>query len=210
VTGARADTVLQLMDRIERFTLARVWTDLSDDELDWEPIAGMWGVRRRDECTTPHPFGAGEWVVDFDGAAESGGRIAPMTTIAWLLWHIGSMPGRTVETEVFGGPHAMASGWTSPYLAHHEIFRRADRAVEVLRGGWSSFRAAVASSSDADLERPVRRYTYAAEPPRDGVFVAGPPGDANPAVFSVVGTIHEVVHHATQVCSLRDLYAHRS
>ncbi len=209
MTGERADTLLQLMERIERFTLARAWTDLTDDELVWEPVAGMWSVRRRSECTTPHPFGAGEWVVDFDGAAESGGRIAPMTTIAWLLWHIGSMPGRSVDTEVFGGLHTMSSGWTSPYLEHHEIFRTADRAVEVLRSGWSSFRGSLESASDDDLERPVRRYTYAAEPPRGGVFVAGPPGDEHPAVFFVNGTIHEVAHHATQICVLRDLYAHR-
>ena len=209
MTGGPADALLQLMARIETFTLARVWTNLTDDELDWEPIAGMWGVRRREECTTPHPFGAGDWVVDFDGAAESDGRIAPMTTIAWLLWHVGSMPGRLTETEVFGGPRTMSSGWTSPYLEHHEIFRTADRAVEVLRDGWSSLRASLEAASDDDLARPVRRYTYAAEPPRGGVFIAGEPGPEHPAVFFAVGTIHEVAHHAAQVNVLRDLYAHR-
>jgi hypothetical protein len=132
-----------------------------------------------------------------------------MTTIAWLLWHMASMPGRLVETEVFGGPRAVASGWTSPYLEHHEIFRTAERAVEVLRDGWSSLRTALASASDDDLRRPVRHYTYAAEPPRGGVFVAGPPGDERPATAEIVGAIHEVTHHAAQICVLRDLYAHR-
>src|SRR4051794_11329057 len=134
MTGARADTLLQLMERIETFTLSRVWNDLTDDELFFEPVPAMWSVRKRDECTTGAPFGAGEWVVDF-GRWGSGPE--PMTTIAWLLWHVGSMPGRTVETDVFGGPHAYSSGWTSPYLTHHEIFTSADRAVSVLRDGWS-------------------------------------------------------------------------
>jgi hypothetical protein len=206
VTAARAEPLVELMNRVERFTLARVWTDLTDDELLWEPIAGMWSVRRREDCTTESPFGAGEWVVDF---GRWGDGPEPMTTIAWLLWHAGSMPGRLVETEVFGGPHAVASGWTSPYLEHHEIFRTADRAAEVLRDGWSSLRAALDSATDDDLARPVRHYTYAAEPPRGGVFIAGPPGDERPASTHVVGAIHEVTHHAAQICVLRDLYAHR-
>jgi hypothetical protein len=207
VTGASGDTLLQLMERIERFTLARVWDGLTDDELFFEPVPSMWGVRRRAECTTATPFGDGEWVVDF---GPWGDGPEPMTTIGWLLWHMGSMPGRTIETEVFGGPHLMASGWSSPYLAHHEIFLSAERAVSVLRDGWSSLRASVESASDEELARPVRRYTYAAEPPSGGVFLAGPPGDEHPAAYFVVGTIHEVVHHATQVCTLRDLYAHRT
>jgi hypothetical protein len=78
---------------IEHFTLRRAWHGLSDDELFWEPIAGSWGVRRRAECQTPTPFGDG-WVVDFDAdlvmAAIPGNAVEPLTTIGWLMWHIGS------------------------------------------------------------------------------------------------------------------------
>lgn len=54
------------------------------------------GVRRRAECQTPTPFADGDWVVDFDAdlvmAAIQGNAVEPLTTIGWLMWHIGSMP----------------------------------------------------------------------------------------------------------------------
>ena len=35
MTGKRAGTLLELMYRIEYFTLARAWDDLTDDEFFW-------------------------------------------------------------------------------------------------------------------------------------------------------------------------------
>src|SRR4051794_36353768 len=97
--GKRADSFLAVMASMEQFTLGRVWDDLGDDELFWEPHPGSWGVRRRDECQSREPFGSGEWVVDFDGPTSGSG--APMTTIGWLLWHVASMPGRLTEIDFF-------------------------------------------------------------------------------------------------------------
>lgn len=204
-TGKRADTLLEHMGRIERFTLGRVWDDLTDDELFFEPIPDMWSVRRRDECQTDMPFGIGEWVVDF---GRWGDAPEPMTTIAWLLWHMGSLPGRAVETELFGGPHPYSSGWSSPYLTHHEIFTTAERAVEALRAGWTSLRSAIEALDDDGLERQFARYTYAAGPKPDGVLPVGEPGPLHPATFFAVSIVNEVSHHGTQICVLRDLYAH--
>ena len=200
-----AGALLETMGRIEYFTLARVWTDLTDDELHWEPVEGTWGLRRRDECRTPFALGGGEWVAEIDG----GMPVDPLTTIGWLLWHVGSMPGRLVETEVFGGPHAVSSGWHSPYLEHHEVAPTAERAIENLRTGWAALRAAIESSTEADLARPAARYTYAGGSPLDNRMVAGPPGPEHPALFFVVSVINEVSHHGSQICTMRDLYAHR-
>jgi hypothetical protein len=130
-----------------------------------------------------------------------------MTSIAWLWWHIGSVGHRFVEVEVFGGPRTMASGWTSPYLTHHPIFTNATAATAALRGGWADLRAAVTGTTDEQFERSVAAYTYAAEPMRDGLCVPGAPGAEHPASFFVAGALNEVSHHATQVCTLRDLYA---
>ena len=58
MTGKRADTLLELMYRIEYFTLARAWGDLTDDEFFWEPFTMTWSIRRHDQCRTPNPFGA--------------------------------------------------------------------------------------------------------------------------------------------------------
>jgi hypothetical protein len=65
MTGKRAETLLELMRPIEHFTLGRAWTNLTDDEFFWEPFATTWSIRRQEECSTPNPFGTGEWVADF-------------------------------------------------------------------------------------------------------------------------------------------------
>lgn len=197
------------MERIEQFTLQRAWDDLTDEELFWEPVPGAWGVRRRDECRTRHPFGTGEWVVDFDVDLSVRDQ-APLTTIGWLLWHIGSMPARLAEVDFLGGHRVMSSGWTSPYLSHHPVFDRAARASQNLRDGWAALRGAVERADDEQLGRCSARYTYAAEPPTGGLLALGPPGPEHPATFFVAGTLNEISHHGSQVCALRDLYAART
>jgi hypothetical protein len=108
---------------IEHFTLQRAWHGLSDDELFWEPIAGSWGVRRRAECQTPTPFGDGDWVVDFDAdlvmAAIQGNAVEPLTTIGWLMWHIGSMPERLAQLDFLGGYGAAVIAATLNEVSHH-------------------------------------------------------------------------------------------
>ena len=149
VAGKRADTLLELMHQIERFTLARAWEGLTDDEFFWEPFPTTWSIRRHDQCRTPNPFGAGEWVADF---AIPEPTPVPMTTIAWLYWYIGSLPDRLCDTDVFGGTRTMASGWTSPYLTHHPIFTRSAEAVSQLRAGWQRLRGAIERADDDQLE----------------------------------------------------------
>ena len=50
---------------------------------------------------------------------------------------------------------------------------------------------------------------YGAGPKPDGVLAIGEPGPLHPATFFVVSIVNEVSHHGTQICVLRDLYAHR-
>jgi hypothetical protein len=204
--GKRADTLLELMRQIERFTLARAWAGLTDDEFFWEPFTTAWSIRRPDECRTPNPFGAGAWVADFEIPEPVP---VPVTTVAWLYWHIGSVPGRLCDIDLLGGPHTMASGWTSPYLAHHPVFTSAAEAVTALRDGWQRLRATIERADDGQLEATAAGYTYAAQPPRDGLCVAGPPGPAHSATHFIAGTLTEVGHHATQIGALRDGYAWR-
>jgi hypothetical protein len=206
VVGKRADAFLEVMYRIEYFTLNRAFADLTDDEFLWEPTPATWSVRRRDECRTPTPFGDGDWVVDFENPEPDP---VPLTSIAWLAWHVGSMPRRLTEIDFFGGQHTMSSGWTSPYLTDHPIFTTAADAVTAIRDGWSALRAVIEVSSDERFEVLASRYTYAPEPMRDGLCVVGPPGPEHSVTFFVAGVLNEMSHHATQMCFLRDLYAHR-
>jgi DinB superfamily len=203
MTGKRAGTLLELMHQIEHYTLARAWNNLTDDEFFWEPFTVTWSIRRLDQCRTPNPFGAGEWVADFEIPEPAP---IPMTTIAWLYWHIGSVPGRLCDIDLLGGTRTMASGWTSPYLTDHPVFTSAAQAVTALRDGWHGLRDAIERADDDQLEMTTAAYTYAA-----GVLplMAGPPGPAHPVTHFIAGALNEVSHHGTQIGALRDLYAWR-
>jgi hypothetical protein len=159
VVSKRADAFLQVMYRIESFTLDRALSGLTDDEFFWEPSTSTWSIRRRSDCRTSTPFGDGDWVVYFENPEPTP---APLTSIAWLFWHIGSMPARFAEIDFVGGSHTMASGWTSPYLTHHAIY-----------------------TTDEEFETMAPRYTYADVPMKDGLCVLGPPGPEHPVTFFV-------------------------
>ena len=49
MTGKRAETLLELMHQIERYTLVRAWTGLTDAEFFWEPFTTTWSIRRQDD-----------------------------------------------------------------------------------------------------------------------------------------------------------------
>jgi hypothetical protein len=206
----RADTLLHTMQYIEWFTLQRALTGLTDDELFWERVAGSWGLRRRGECRTPTPFADGDWVIDFDvdlAAAAIGGEAhEPLTTIGWLLWHIGSVPERLAQLDFLGGTAADDRGWTSPYLTHHRVFTSASDAVDAMQAGWRTLRESLERATDEELERPTRRYTYSAEPMAHGLLVAGPPGPETYGAAVIAAALNEISHHGTQICVLRDLY----
>jgi hypothetical protein len=199
----RAETLLEMMLFIELFTLNRAWTGLTDDELLWEPMPGSWSVRPVEECRTATPFVAGVWAADFDAdlavGAAGGTAVEPLTSIAWLFWHVGSQPGRTAQLDFLGGAYSAESGWTSPYITAHPIFTTAEEAVGVMRAGWRALDTALRSASDEQLERPVRFWGYGGQP--------GPMGTAARVIASVM---NEVSHHGTQISVLRDLYRLRS
>jgi hypothetical protein len=198
VAGKRAQTLLEMMFFIERFTLRRAWSGLTDDELMWEPADGTWSVHPVSECRTATPFVTESMAADFDvgviAAAIDGKAVEPLTSIAWLFWHVGSMPGRAAELDFFGGDHTAASGWTSPYIATHPIFTTADEAVTTMRTGWRALDAALQSATDEELELPTPFWGY------------GGPGPMGTGAQIVGSILNEASHHGTQIGVLRDLY----
>jgi hypothetical protein len=202
MTGKRAETLLEMMRFIEMFTLQRAWNGLTDDEFLWEPTDDTWSVHPVTEHRTATPFITGSFAADFDvgvvEAAIAGTAVEPLTSIAWLFWHVGSQPGRAAEFDFFGGAHRAESGWTSPYIAAHPIFTSADDAVTAMRHGWRALDAALRAATDEQLERPTRFWGYGAP---------GPMGTGAQIVGSI---LNEVSHHATQVGVLRDLYRART
>jgi hypothetical protein len=199
MVGKRGESLLNTMLFIELYTLNRAWDGLTDDELFWEPFVDSWGVRRRAECRTATPFGDGDWVADFDvgvvEAAIEGRAVEPLTTIGWLLWHIGSQPGRLVELDFLGGPYPTRSGWTSPYISAHPVFTSASEAVEAMRAGWRALDGALRTSSDEQLEQTTHFWSYGDAPPL--------PTFGAQVIASI---LNEVSHHGTQIGVLRDLY----
>jgi hypothetical protein len=198
VAGKRAETLLEVMLFIEMFTLNRAWNGLTDDELMWEPTDGAWSVRPVAESRTATPFVTGSWEADFDAglvtAAVEGNTVEPMTSIAWLFWHVGSMPGRAAELDFLGGEHTAASGWTSPYIEAHPIFTSAGEAVSAMRTGWRALDTALRGATDEHLERPTAFWGY------------GGPGPMGTGAQIVASILNEVSHHGTQIGVLRDLY----
>jgi len=198
MAGKRAETLLEMMFFVRRFTLERAWTGLTDEEFLWEPAPGTWSVRPVAESRTATPFVSGDFEADFDAGVTVSPDWAkdgePLTSIAWLFWHVGSMPGRAAELDFFGGEHTAASGWTSPYIASHPIFSTADEAVTEMRTGWRALIEALQSASDDQLERPTRFWGYGGE------------GQLSTGAQIVASIVNEVSHHGTQIGVLRDFY----
>jgi len=200
MAGVRAEMLLATTHFIKRFTLDRAWVGLTDEELRWEPVPGAWGVRPRAECRTPDSFDTADpdVVAEYDHAramaADWQTTIEPMTTIGWLLWHVGSQPGRLADLDFLGGSETAVSGWTSPYLSPHPAFTSGEEAVEHMRSGWRALIGRLREAGDGDLARPTDVWTYGeARPPASGAQI-------------VASILHEVAHHGSQICTLRDLY----
>ena len=194
--GPRADVLLNTMLVIDLFTLQRALKGLTQEEFDWEPHAGAWGIRRREDCTTPDATGSddGEWVSDADWAiaeaADRGEATEPMTTIGWLLNHMGAAPGLVAQLEIVGGPTTPTpEGYGEMW--GHTIIPTVDEAVARLTDGWAALDRAWRASDEAELEREYEGHPWKR-------------GD-----LAITAMLNEVAHHGTQICVLRDLYAHR-
>ena len=196
MAGKRASVLRNWMGLIDLYTLSRALDGLTQDEFDWEPHPGAWGLRRREACTTPNASGAddGEWVSDHDWAvveaADRGEATEPMTTIGWLLNHFGAAPGLTAELDFVGGP-TVATPDVYARMWGHTIIPTVDEAVARFREGWSRMAGALRDTTDEMLEREVEGHPWKR-------------GDR-----AVSAMLNEVSHHGTQICVLRDLYAHR-
>lgn len=154
---------------------------LTDAEYLWEPVDGMWSIRPRGHGVADE-LGAGPVVFDF---AYPEPQPAPVTTIAWRLWHVivGVLGARTAAH--FGGPPI---DWdTAPYsLSAEETLATLDehyrRWVDGVRG----------LGADG-----LGRHCGPAE---------GPFADY-PLIALVLHVNREFIHHLAEVALLRDLYA---
>src|SRR3954469_3921015 len=159
VTDKRAEVFLTWMGLIDRYTLERAQKELTQNELDFEPHPGAWGVCPRGEHRTKHAGGddSGQWVVECDwdlATDEFHGKpvVMPMTTMNWLLNHFGAAPGLFAELQIVGGPSAPTQEIYGRMWGH-TIIPTVDEGLARFNDGWSALKEALKNTTDEMLER---------------------------------------------------------
>jgi hypothetical protein len=169
MTKSTTEELLALYDYVHG-RLVGMLSGLSDEAYLWEPVPGCWSVRRgqdgvfRAEKTYPDP------------------EPAPVTTIAWRVWHIGGDCLLSYSDRFFEGRDVFTPEWPGTVA----------EASAQLEKQWSRFRAHVAGLDDEGLARPLGA-------------VAGPYGDDSYHAL-VLHALDEVIHHTAEIGVLRDLY----
>jgi hypothetical protein len=148
---------------------------LTTEEYLWEPVPGCWSVRPERDGTAR--------VDGADGPVDP----APLTTIAWRMWHIvGLLANERNATWIGVTPTGALGDGTAPATAA--------AAIERLEEAYGLFRTHVAAVNPAtlvDAMGPVTRF-YA---------------DSTREAF-ILHELDELIHHGAEIAVLRDL--HRS
>lgn len=156
---------------------------ITDEEYLWEPVAGCWSVRRREDARSSHPHGRGAWVYD-DAWDEP--DPAPFTTIAWRIMHITDQIG--ISAVYLWGNAEFPDNWL-------DVTPMAAEGTALWEVHSSAFVEALRAEDDASLQRQLRMPRWPEEAPRWRV------------VANVIG---EIRHHGAEVGVLRDLYRDRA
>jgi hypothetical protein len=148
---------------------------LTQEEYLWEPVPDCWTVSSHD----------GRWHV---AARQRPDPVpAPVTTIAWRLWHIAS--DCLADYTIRGlGPRPFA-------VSDTEWYGHVDQALAALDQAWAAFRAGIEALGDDGMWSPLG--------PEWGPYAP------EPWAALVVHALDEVAHHGAEIGLLRDLYAHR-
>jgi hypothetical protein len=148
---------------------------ITQAEYLWEPVTPAWSVREA---------GAG-WEVDW---ADPDPTPAPVTTIAWRMWHIGS--------DCLAGYVSPSLGEWPLRVAGRQWFGEVEPALEELATAFQVFRARIADLGEDGLWRRLG--------PAYGPYAESTWADL------VVHALDELAHHGAEIGLLRDLYLHRA
>jgi hypothetical protein len=167
------DDLIGLSDWAWQRTRGRL-EGLTDEEYFWEPAPDCWTVRRRR---------SGAWNADY---VEPTPAPAPLTTIAWRMWHL---------TDCYGGERNARFLRVEPAPAVTDKENRSGSAA-----------AAIGLLSDAH-----DRWRLHLTSLRDDVLpeklgpVAGPYADDTLLAFAL-HMLDEFIHHGAEIAVLRDVY----
>ena len=171
---------------------------LTDEEYFWEPVPGMWSVRRRGEArdpraegfwrpeasgegTAPVALGGGEFTLDFAWPAPDP---VPATTIAWRLSHL--------IVAVFGLRVGSHFGGEPVDYEKYDYPGDAATALAQLDEFYAAWIAGVRGLGADGLARPCGP-------------AEGPYAEASMATL-VLHINREAMHHGAEVALLRDLF----
>lgn len=155
---------------------------LTDDEYLWEPVPDCWSLRQRGRSRTNHPFGKGAWVMDLEYPEP---EIPPLTTIAWRMCHLSN--GLFQRANYTTGSRSLA--WDE-----YEIASTAQSAIDLLVKGAQTWRAALTSAQDAELDQVgYSQYPWGL--------------DTRLPFLDIVWWVNqELLGHGAEIALLRDLY----
>nr|WP_121162639.1 DinB family protein [Micromonospora pisi] len=154
---------------------------LTDDEYLWEPVAGCWSVRPRQDRGGVEGVGSGEWTIDFVYPEPTP---APVTTIAWRLGHIIAGVFGARNAAHFDGPAMSYDSF--PYAG------TAGAALAQLDEAYARWTEGVRALGAEGLARPCG--------PAEGPFAE------YPLASLVLHINREAIHHGAEIALLRDLY----
>ncbi|KIF66849.1 hypothetical protein HY68_33855 [Streptomyces sp. AcH 505] len=227
--GLRTDRLGLLLDQFDKAReMAEVrLAGLGDEEFLWEPAAGAWSVRRREDARTPRAFGPGEWVLDLGAAdipaneyAEVARQAAGGMTVAKIAedWSVSTERVEEILAHTGPLPSDEAPVTTIAWRLAHLHFHFA--------GGWEwTFgerrhepKELVDFTPSAALA--VERFWTLIDRWRDSVatvteaqldtvgFSQYPYGSDpdDPFVSVLAGSNLEFIHHMAEIALLRDLW----
>jgi hypothetical protein len=171
-----------MSDRLVLPVLLRGWDDawerldrrlagLADDEYLWAPVADPWTVRRTDDG----------WTAD---SADAEPDPAPVTTIAWRIWHLAS---DCLASYLSRSPEGRPLGVTGTQW-HGD----AATALRDLRTAAAAFRRMAVAAGEDGIWQPLG--------PAWGPYAEDTWADL------VVHAFDELAHHGAEIALLRDLY----
>jgi hypothetical protein len=147
---------------------------LTDDEYRWQPTAGCWTIRG------DGPIGSADW-------ADPDPDPAPVTTIAWRMWHIGSDCLASYVSPSLGDWPLAVRGRDWPTAA--------EPGLAMMQAGYAAFRERMSGLGEDGLWRALG--------PAWGSFAESSWADL------AVHALNELAHHGAEVALLRDLYRTR-
>jgi hypothetical protein len=147
---------------------------LTEDEYFWRPVSPAWSIQDS----------GGRWIADW---ADPDPDPAPVTTIAWRLWHVAS--------DALAGYLDRSPGGRPLEVRGLEWHGDVPTALRDLRTACDAFRRQMADFGDEGLGTPLG--------PAWGPFAEGTWADL------FVHAIDELTHHGAEIALLRDLYLFR-